>query len=386
MTVTLTVSDAEGDPLAVTTSTPSQGRVKVVDNGNGTWNLTYNPTDAARLHAGHTSGVDNDSFTITLSDGLGGTTSLPTTAVSVSPAKAAVTTTIPVSAVPWGVAVSPDGSRTYVTNRDANTVSVIDTDTGNVIASVPDISSPMGIAVTPDGSRVYVTSVNRVAAIDAATNTLITNNIGVSSYPYAIAVSPNGKEAYVACNGQVAIIDIDPASAHDNQMIAWIYGVGASPTAVVFTPDANQAYLVNYGSNSVSVINTANRYVTKTVTVGTFPTAVAVSPDGTRAYVSNGNSTVSVINTATNTVVDTISLGSGGGANGVAVSPDGTLLYVTRDTTVSVLDVATKTVVATVPVGTAPMGVAVGSDGAASVANRGSNTASVISLVTMAGV
>jgi DNA-binding beta-propeller fold protein YncE len=38
---------------------------------------------------------------------------------------------------PTGVAVTPDGSRVYVTNLDGNTVSVIDTAT-NAIGRLPD--------------------------------------------------------------------------------------------------------------------------------------------------------------------------------------------------------------------------------------------------------
>jgi DNA-binding beta-propeller fold protein YncE len=46
------------------------------------------------------------------------------------------------------------------------------------------------------------------------------------------------------------------------------------------------------------VINTTTNKVTATIDVGSFPTGVAVSPCGARAYVTNyGSATVSVINT-----------------------------------------------------------------------------------------
>jgi YVTN family beta-propeller protein len=60
------------------------------------------------------------------------------------------------------------------------------------------------------------------------------------------------------------------------------------------------------------------------IRVGNRPFWVAVSPDGSLAYVTNLNlnaGTVSVINTATNTVIDTIPVGTQ--PFGVAVSPDG---------------------------------------------------------------
>jgi YVTN family beta-propeller protein len=55
----------------------------------------------------------------------------------------------------------------------------------------------------------------------------------------------------------------------------------------------------------------------------------ATSPDGSLVYVVNsGSGTVSVISTATNRVVGTIAVGTETQPQAVAVSPDGSLLYV----------------------------------------------------------
>ena len=64
---------------------------------------------------------------------------------------------------------------------------------------------------------------------------------------------------------------------------------------------------MNEAANTVSVIATASNTVTATIPVGIFPTGVAVSPDGSTVYVANFiDETVSVIATATNTVTATI--------------------------------------------------------------------------------
>jgi len=68
--------------------------------------------------------------------------------------------TITVGAKPSAMAVSPDGSRLYVTNSGDDTVSVVDTATNSVVATIPVGAVPNGVAVSPDGSRIYVT--NRV--------------------------------------------------------------------------------------------------------------------------------------------------------------------------------------------------------------------------------
>ena len=88
--------------------------------------------------------------------------------------------------------------------------------------------------------------------------------------------------------------------------------------------------------------------VTANVPVGEGPWDVAVSPDGSRVYVANSfGESVSVIDAATNTVTATIALGDR--PYDVAVSPDGTRLYATDlRGGVSVIDTATNTVTATI--------------------------------------
>lgn len=150
----------------------------------------------------------------------------------------------------------------------------------------------------------------------------------------------------------------------------------------------NYAYVANNSANTVSVIDTANNTIVKTVTVGTGPWYVAVNQAGSVAYVTNESSNnVSVISTTTNAVVATIPVGSE--PNGVAFAPSGKTAYVTNDGagTVSVINTGTKKVTATVTVGTRPVGVAVTPNGAfVYVANLTSGTVSVISTLTNAVV
>ena len=84
------------------------------------------------------------------------------------------TFTIPVGDAPIGVAVSPDGRRAYVTNRDSDTVSVIDTATTPSPRTIPVGDSPVGVAVTPDGRRAYITNADSgtVSVIDTASDTV----------------------------------------------------------------------------------------------------------------------------------------------------------------------------------------------------------------------
>jgi YVTN family beta-propeller protein len=82
-----------------------------------------------------------------------------------------------------------DGSKIYVANYGARTVSVIDTRANTVTATIAVGNFPFGVAVTPDGSKVYVANAgdNDVSVIATATNMLITT-IAVGSSPVAFGI------------------------------------------------------------------------------------------------------------------------------------------------------------------------------------------------------
>ena len=205
-----------------------------------------------------------------------------------------VTATINVGIDASGVAVSPDGTKAYVANFTANTVSVINTGTNALIGGPITVgTSPSGVAFSPDGTKVYVTNFNAddVSVINTTTNN-VDATITVGNQPRGVAVSPDGTRAYVtnSLDGTVSVIN-----TADNTLIATIT-VGTSPYGVAFSPDGTKVYVTNLSGDTVSVINTTTNNVDATITVGTEPYGVAVSPDGTTAYVTNSfSNTVSVI-------------------------------------------------------------------------------------------
>ena len=153
------------------------------------------------------------------------------------------------------------------------------------------------------------------------------------------------------------------------------------------------------------MINTATNEVTATIPVSGQPiVGLAVNPNGQDVYAANNvytstidNTTidgnvgnVTVINTATNTVTATILQsptpgGYYGQQGGVAVSPDGSVLYAgnfVNPGSVLVIDTATDTVIDNVSVGDEPTAVVVSADGDnIYVLNYLDETVSVISLV-----
>jgi YVTN family beta-propeller protein len=124
----------------------------------------------------------------------------------------------------------------------------------------------------------------------------------------------------------------------------WLYGFSAAAHAAPF------AYVANHNDGTVSIIDAAmNVIVGSALRVSRFPNEMAVTPDGTRVYVLGWeddigtNATLSAIDTKTNHVVSSIPAGSR--ASGIAVAPEGGLMYIGHSDnagTISVIDTATN--------------------------------------------
>jgi YVTN family beta-propeller protein/autotransporter-associated beta strand protein len=104
-----------------------------------------------------------------------------------------VVTTVGVGTLPTSVAVSPDGTRAYVTNENSNSVSVINTATNTLVATVGGFNGPRGVVFSPDGTRAYVTNTNNgnVSVIDTATNTVL-GTIPAGNAPNLLGICSNG--------------------------------------------------------------------------------------------------------------------------------------------------------------------------------------------------
>ena len=108
-------------------------------------------------------------------------------------------------------------------------------------------------------------------------------------------------------NTQLAVFDSDPHEiGKPATRLPYTISVPGGITELASTTNGKYLYISQYGSDAVSVVDTDAKSVKKTLTVGHQPRGIAVSPDGTKVYVVNegngpGTGTVSVIDR----VVDT---------------------------------------------------------------------------------
>ncbi|MFC0107610.1 hypothetical protein [Kibdelosporangium aridum] len=218
----------------------------------------------------------------------------------------------------------------YSDNRGQGTILVSDADTHEEVTRIRVAGRPNGITATPDGNFIYVAteSTPGVQIIDTHTHEIIQEVSVGGGWANKIAFNSGGDLAYVAqgssgAGGSRGRVYIDDVAT--DQVIG-SFKAGEWPTDIVITPDDTRAYVTSSESTNVWVIDLATQSLIATINMGgTSSPRLALSPDGSSLFVTSG-ARLSVIDVATNTIGKHLALS--GRAAGVALSPDGARAYV----------------------------------------------------------
>jgi len=202
-------------------------------------------------------------------------------------------------------ALATDGDRLLVTNKGANTLSVVDPASGQVTSTFKVGLEPDGVAVAPGGTDAKGLAV--VANFGASTVSLVdlgtgrtTATIVVGSEPVAVAVDTGAPDTFdvgtaanplalVACFGSGTVV---PINLRTEEAMAAVT-VGNEPDAVAVVDgagvaQAGHALVANFGSTDVTPINLSTFSAGPVIPVAGNPTDIAVT--GTTAWVSGGAS------------------------------------------------------------------------------------------------
>ena len=267
-----------------------------------------------------------------------------------------------------------------------NTLTVVDTNTLQVVETYAVGTGPLGLAITPDGKKVYVANSgeifepnqrkpsNSVSIVNTTTKEVKTIEIG--NFPTYLIITPDGKKVYVTHSGTdaapgqfVAVIDVET-----DLVLPVSFSLDAKPAYITVSPDGSAVLVANTGTsaapgNTISVIDVVKDTLLS-VTVGSMPVGIAVvqevdengvfltASDNNRVIVANaGDDTVSVISAGsfnsnpTGDQIEAIAVGSHPTA--LAVTNDGEILFVANSgqngspgNTVSVVEAKTANVIA----------------------------------------
>ena len=283
--------------------------------------------------------------------------------------------TVPVGLNPSGVAVGPDGARVFVANTGADSLSILGTGSDTVQATIAVGDGPTSVLAS--GTRAYTGGTNGlIAVVDLALGEQVatfTAGAPASGAVNGLALSPDGSKLY-ALWGNLVVLDAT-SGAILNSVYAgnWTMSLARSPDgARLYVPDA-----FGYGEfsfyGSIAVFDAATESVTSVIPTWSMPSSLAIAPQGGRAWLSTPSTFVNTgygmgyLSSPWVAGVDLEQQSLSGGVNvgapgaGVAISPDGTRVFVAVPTQnrVAVLDAATNALLTSVSVGTGPSGVAV---------------------------
>jgi hypothetical protein len=206
---------------------------------------------------------------------------------------------------PVQVRITPDGSTAIVTGEN-NAVYFINTSTDAVTTIPTPLYTPYGVAISPDGSKAYFTSFSKstpvIFLINIATRQLLPQSLQVNTLPKSIFLTPDGSQAWVNFGQSSSIYIIDTLSF---TVAGTVSAAGPADTGLAFSPDGTRAYIAVFGG-SLAVYNTANLSLVATIPVTDQPTDVVANKSGSRVYVTSRGGTaavISIIDTRYNAVV-----------------------------------------------------------------------------------
>jgi len=237
----------------------------------------------------------------------------------------------------------------------------LDAEPANVIAYVALAGTGGSLG---DGSRLVEVT---VSPAPASVGTPIT----VGTYPDAVAVTPNGQLALVA---NYTSNTVTPISLPAGKVLPAIQA-GSGPAGIAIAPDGDTAYVTDANTDTVTPIDLSTLKPSKPITVGEGPQGIVITPDGSKAFVADAGAIISgQVGTIGHTVTP-IDLSSGkalapitvGNAPiGIAITPDGSTVFVTNLNSESVtpINTASDTTAAAIATDGGPIAVVVADNSA----------------------
>ena len=215
----------------------------------------------------------------TLADGIA-----DSTVYRISVGSLTVDQVIPVGPVPKFLAVTPDGRLLVVSNWCGDSVSIVDTASGQEVRRIPvGGHDPRGIAITADSRTAYIAlmGANRLAVVDLTAFGVRTIG-GVGGGPRHLNLSPDGRWLYITLNADGAVAKMDTTT---EQVVARA-ATGTEPRSAALAADGANLYVVNYESSSVSKIRTADMSVVQTVGTATHPIGITYDDETRELWVA----------------------------------------------------------------------------------------------------
>ena len=239
---------------------------------------------------------------------------------------------------------SLSGDVAFITNQESNMLDIIDLTQKKNIKQIKVGEKPAGIAIDKINKIVFVSNPesNNISKINLEKNVqdfFFAGNSHMSLY-YA----HQNKLLYVTnwYENKISVVN-----TLNNKLIKSI-DVGKSPAGIFVAEDLKRIFVANKDDNTVSVVDTDDFKILKNIHVGKAPYGVFSSPKTEYIFITNVQShSVTLINKKTLKVEKEIKVGKW--PYQIAYNKRKQIIYVTnqRDNSISVIDLKVKKVIKT---------------------------------------
>jgi PQQ-dependent catabolism-associated beta-propeller protein len=277
-----------------------------------------------------------------------------------------VVKTIEVGERPRGITFSGNYKYLYVCASDSDAVQVLDVPTDTIVHNLPSGEDPEQFILHPDSKHLYIANEDDAVAtvVDVESRTVV-SQIDVGVEPEGMAVSHDGKWAIVTSEttNMAHWIDTDTYALVGNTLVE------QRPRDAEFTRDDKELWVSSEIGGTVAVIDSASKQIKHTITFEIRgisrdriqPVGIELTSDGKYAFVALGpaNHIAVVDRTRDYEVIDYILVGRR--VWHMALTPEEDRLFTTNGVSgdVTVVDVASLKPVKTIKVGRFPWGAAV---------------------------
>ena len=174
-----------------------------------------------------------------------------------------------------------------------STVSVVQTADSVVVRRIDVPGAVHHVAVSPNGRFAVVTQPNEgtISAIDLNSYEVVAT-VATGPLPNYAAFSPDSGQLYVSNAGNDTVSAVDTG----RWIVRWNTVVGSSPEHVVLSKDGATLYVNNVDDGTVSVLAVGGQKVVNTIQVGSTIHGLDLSDDGKTLYVADrgGDKLISV--------------------------------------------------------------------------------------------
>ncbi len=178
------------------------------------------------------------------------------------------------------LAATPDSRFLYVGTWASGKVLVVRTE-DNVVVDTMGFPYPVAaIAVSPDGSRLYV-SAWKIYVLQASDCTVI-DSIDVGKCAGKLAILPDGTRLYASTAGDSGLVY---AVSLPDKAVEDPVAIGHKVEEICVLPGGRFLYTSNSYDSLVCVIRTSDDSVVESIPIAFAPTGLTAHPDGGRVYV-----------------------------------------------------------------------------------------------------